>query len=85
MHQRLWFKAKEYGYGWYPCTWEGWLVLVVFIFAAFTPPVIVIQLGLRIPDAQFAAFFIPYIAILVSVFIWVCIKKGRRHGGDGGW
>jgi predicted GH43/DUF377 family glycosyl hydrolase len=23
----FWFRAKEYGWGWYPATWEGWLVL----------------------------------------------------------
>jgi hypothetical protein len=25
--QPLWFKAKRYGWGWYPCTWQGWAVL----------------------------------------------------------
>ena len=24
MPQKLWFKAKLYGWGWYPCSWEGW-------------------------------------------------------------
>ncbi len=24
-----WFKAKLYGWGWVPVTWQGWLVLVV--------------------------------------------------------
>lgn len=78
MNKRLWFKAKEYGYGWYPCTWEGWLVLAVFVCTALAPPAIVIQFGLRIPDAQFVTFFIPYIAILVSVLIWICVKKGEK-------
>ena len=34
-----WFRAKEYGYGWYPATWQGWLVLgawlVVFVILLF--------------------------------------------------
>ena len=25
--KKLWFKSKTYGYGWYPATWQGWLVL----------------------------------------------------------
>lgn len=29
--KRLWFKAKRYGYGWTPCTWEGWLVLAAYL------------------------------------------------------
>lgn len=31
MKRPLWFKAKNYGYGWYPATWQGWLILAVFI------------------------------------------------------
>ena len=22
---QVWFKAKTYGWGWYPCSWQGWL------------------------------------------------------------
>lgn len=28
---KYWFRAKRYGYGWVPCTWQGWLVVVVYI------------------------------------------------------
>ncbi len=32
----LWFKAKEYGWGWYPVTWQGWLITLLFalVYAA---------------------------------------------------
>lgn len=30
----LWFKAKRYGYGWYPATWQGWMVMATW-FALF--------------------------------------------------
>lgn len=30
--KRLWFKRKLYGWGWTPVTWQGWLVVVAFIF-----------------------------------------------------
>jgi hypothetical protein len=33
MEKKLWFKAKRYGFGWTPCSWEGWVV--VAFFAAF--------------------------------------------------
>jgi hypothetical protein len=39
MRRPLWFKAKRYGYGWYPASWQGWLVmaawLLVFATASF--------------------------------------------------
>lgn len=31
MTKRLWFKAKTYGWGWTPATWEGWLVVGVYV------------------------------------------------------
>lgn len=31
MTNKLWFRAKNYGWGWYPITWEGWLVTILFI------------------------------------------------------
>lgn len=30
-HRPLWFKAKRYGYGWYPSTWQGWLVMFIWL------------------------------------------------------
>ncbi len=29
--QPVWFKAKQYGWGWTPVTWEGWVVTLVFV------------------------------------------------------
>jgi len=26
-----WFKAKNYGWGWYPATWQGWFILLAYI------------------------------------------------------
>ena len=31
MQRPLWFKAKRYGYGWYPATWQGWLAMLVWL------------------------------------------------------
>ena len=31
MAKKYWFKAKNYGWGWRPSSWEGWAVLVIFI------------------------------------------------------
>ncbi len=31
----LWFKTKEYGWGWYPASWQGWAVLAAYIVAMF--------------------------------------------------
>lgn len=28
---KLWFRAKLYGWGWYPATWQGWLVTLIYV------------------------------------------------------
>lgn len=29
--KKLWFRAKRFGYGWYPGSWEGFLVLALYL------------------------------------------------------
>ncbi|HVY01178.1 MAG TPA: hypothetical protein VHA12_00225 [Candidatus Nanoarchaeia archaeon] len=29
--QGYWFKRKIYGWGWTPVTWQGWIVIILFI------------------------------------------------------
>lgn len=31
----IWFKARPYGWGWYPSTWQGWIVIYAAIGAIF--------------------------------------------------
>jgi hypothetical protein len=30
MTKKLWFRAKRYGWGWAPCSLEGWLCIVAY-------------------------------------------------------
>ncbi len=32
-NNKLWFKAKSYGYGWYPSSWQGWSVIGLYTLA----------------------------------------------------
>ena len=29
--KKVWFKAKEYGWGWYPSSWQGWIILLIYL------------------------------------------------------
>lgn len=31
MKKPLWFKAKTYGWGWTPATWQGWLLVLMYV------------------------------------------------------
>ena len=68
--KKLWFKAKQFGYGWTPCSIEGWLVIagyVAFLVLA------VVQFGGREKSPEF--FFL--IAASTAVLLAICIAKGE--------
>lgn len=67
--EKLWFKAKCYGWGWYPCSWEGWLVLLVWAFL-FVSVVSTI-------DHEWLKNLI-FIILSFSVLIYLCYKKGEK-------
>jgi hypothetical protein len=33
--KRLWFRARRFGWGWTPITWQGWMALVIADVLAF--------------------------------------------------
>jgi hypothetical protein len=73
--ERYWFKAKLYGWGWDPATWQGWLVVFVHIAA-------VVLFALTI-DANsstreiFFTFILPTVLLTVTL-LRICYKKGEK-------
>lgn len=31
VNKRYWFKEKNYGWGWYPVSWQGWFILLGYV------------------------------------------------------
>ena len=75
MTKKLWFRAKTYGWGWTPCTWEGWLVIFVSIFL-----IIFYSTQLDKNSPQIPYLFFLRIASIVTVLIFICYKKGGKPG-----
>lgn len=72
---RYWFKEKRYGWGWTPCTAEGWGVVLAGV-AAFT-----LFLVLAISFADSAALAVLFGALAVAsigVMILVSAKTGEK-------
>ncbi len=80
----LWFKAKRYGWGWYPCTWQGWLILLFFIVGVVTN-MSGIDSAVQSPSDLFA-HRLPATFILVVFLIIICYLTGEkprwRWGGE---
>lgn len=68
MKKKLWFKAKHYGWGWYPCSWEGGLVLLIFV--------LLVIFALEFLNS--VVFKSLIIAVTFIILMVVCWKTGER-------
>lgn len=79
--EKLWFRTKTYGWGWYPSSWEGWLVLFIFTVLFVANAVTLDTASQNIP-----VWFFVRTGILVFVLLLVCWLKGEtprwRWGKD---
>lgn len=74
--KKLWFRNKTYGWGWYPATWQGWVVLAVFIGL-----LVVNTLTLTAtpdPTARALTWFFVREAVLVALVLAICYKTGEK-------
>ncbi len=74
--KKLWFRAKKYGWGWMPVSWQGWLILAIYIFGVVYEFRLVNSFSHSVSDTLIG--FFPRILGLTILFIWVCYKKGER-------
>ena len=56
-----WFRRKRWGYGWTPCTWQGWVVMAVFTAGVAAAALETTVLG---PTRTFAAIGAMTVALL---------------------
>lgn len=73
--RKLWFSSKQYGWGWAPCSVEGWVVLGTYL------AVVVINF-FRINTQMHSVSdtlisFIPETSVLTFILIYICIKTGE--------
>ncbi|HLC72520.1 MAG TPA: hypothetical protein VJH37_02975 [Candidatus Nanoarchaeia archaeon] len=70
--KKLWFKAKSYGWGWYPVTWEGWLVTVLFVLLILFWEMLVMKHNMDI------MYFLIGVLLLTGAIIAICYKTGEK-------
>ena len=81
--RKLWFKAKQYGWGWYPAIWEGWIVTLAAVGGYVLTFQGVDQTSHSVSDTLFGVV-IPFLFItgLLLLVCWVTGEKLRwRWGG----
>lgn len=68
--EKLWFRAKSYGWGWTPASWEGWAVTTLFICSVIFGAAIIVDVSPK--------FYTLFIFANVIALIFICYKKGER-------
>jgi hypothetical protein len=71
----LWFKRKLFGWGWTPVTWQGWLIVVLY---AVLVSLFALTLNEDSPPREVAFTFLLPIAILTTLLIRICYRKGEK-------
>lgn len=74
--KKPWFKAKTYGWGWYPSTWQGWLILLAYIGLLYFP--FFYMYSKSKPINEILINFIPRITILTLLLIIICLRTGEK-------
>lgn len=80
--QGYWFKRRLYGWGWVPVTWQGWLVIVVFI-------ALLLMNGLALetngePSNEDLFWFFFNLILTVTILLLICFKTGETPGWQWG-
>lgn len=75
-NNKLWFKAKMYGYGWTPASWEGWGVLALYIVSLI---IHIRNIDMYASSASdvLISFLIPFIINTIFLLI-ICYVKGEE-------
>lgn len=76
MKKPLWFKAKNYGWGWYPSTWQGWVILIAYlIFLLYRGK----ETSMMFDTATSFAFRYSFETIFATVLlIVICFLTGEK-------
>lgn len=76
MKEKLWFRAKTYGWGWYPTAWQGWAVIVLYI-VGLAINFFVID-SLVVSDETAALIFVPNVILLTIFLIIISYATGEK-------
>jgi cell division protein FtsW (lipid II flippase) len=73
--KKIWFKAKRYGWGWYPATWEGWMTVLVWV-VLFTASTIIFEMNVE----KFLQWHLIFTFTITALLIYISFKKGEKPG-----
>lgn len=76
MDRKLWFKARRYGYGLSPATWEGWLATALSLAAVAA--VMFLAAAVTSSDGAYVAIVVPATFVIIAVLVVVAFTHGEK-------
>lgn len=82
--RKLWFKAKRYGWGWYPITWQGWLITVFYAVLLALEVGRVSNYAIEHSVEPLSRLIFPmlfhglWILFLIGSLMYICLKTGEK-------
>lgn len=80
--KKLWFRAKRYGWGWTPTSWEGWLIMIVYIL--FLMHTFRTTDAIQHSGSDTLISFAPRFIIATVILLVICYSKGEKPGWQWG-
>lgn len=74
--KKWWFSAKDYGWGWQPSSWQGWVILLVFIGFNLAVFFGIDRLSHSVSDTLMV--FLPISLVSDVVLILICYRTGEK-------
>lgn len=74
--KKLWFKAKNYGWGWYPATWQGFLITFIYFILLMNRAFVIDAMFDSAESAIFRMIF--EFGFLTIILILICYLKGEK-------
>lgn len=75
--QKLWFSAKRYGWGWTPCSWEGWVITAIAAFSIGMNIAGVANMPALSPAQVFSLSVLPTWVTIILLII-ICYLTGEK-------
>ena len=78
-NKKLWFRAKRWGWGWYPSSWQGWIIIIIYvgiILLDATNAVKITSAGEN-NASEFLWNYLPPLFVASAIMIWICYKTGE--------
>jgi hypothetical protein len=81
--RKLWFRAKRFGWGWYPTTWQGWAITLAYavfyafagiVFGGFAPAAI--AGGGSVVEGTI--LFISVLLLVTASLVAICYRYGEK-------